>query len=743
MMSVHTDTPNLALRQARLEQRLSQQALAEHLGTTAVNISRWERGITMPGPYFRQLLCDFFQKPASALGLSAPSTPADRLTSVWTVPYQRNPYFVARAESLQQIHTYFQSERLPLALCGLGGVGKTQLAVEYAYRYAHDYTAVLWLEAETSEILLAGFAALAEVLELPAHQEQRHLIAAIKNWLSEHTGWLVVLDNVDDLSLVHQLLLPESQGAVLLTTRRQVTEPIAQALPVESLPDADGALLLLKRAKRIGLRATPDDASPEDLHAARAISTHVGGLPLALDQAGAYVLETGCSLAAYLDMYRTYRGELLQRRGQTPTDHPASVTTTWSLSFEKIKRTHPAAAEVLRLCAFLDPDAIPEELISDGGMHLGSVLKPIAANAFKMNEAIQELRRFSLVQRDPDAKTLRVHRLVQAVLQHTMESEEQRQWAERAVRATNSVFPETITQTTWPFCRRYLSQAQICSVWIARFAFNFEEAASLLVRTAHYLRDRALYAQAESLYRQALRIEEQIQVPDHLDIANVLHRLAEIYKLLGRYEEAEMIYRRALRIREDKLGPDHPEVANVLNNLANIRLQQKKFEEAESLYQRTLRIREQMLGPDHPEMATVLNNLANVYREQGKHEEAESFYMRALHIWERALGPEHARVTVALNNLADLYRIQERYEEAKTLYVRALGIREAALGPNHPDVATVLYNLAELASSQEMSTEAERLYERALRIWKQALGPEHPYIEMVQNNLKSIYQKQG
>ena len=189
-----------------------------------------------------------------------------------------------------------------------------------------------------------------------------------------------------------------------------------------------------------------DKASEAERNKAEEISQEMDGLPLALDQAGAYIEETACGLADYLDLYQKRGAALRKRRGGLIADHPESVATTWSLSIEKIELANPAAAELLRLCAFLAPDAIPEEIITESAPDLGPVLQPVAADPFELNAAIEELHKFSLVKRDPDAKTLTIHRLVQVVIKDEHgPATHNRQWAGWVVRAVNDTFP---------YCRR-------------------------------------------------------------------------------------------------------------------------------------------------------------------------------------------------------------------------------------------------------------------------------------------------
>ena len=209
---------------------------------------------------------------------------------------------------------------------------------------------------------------------------------AVKRWLSSHEGWLLILDNADDLAMTREFIPPGKNGHVLLTTRARAAGAIARRVEIQEMGTEEGALFLLRRAKYIAEDAPLDAAAEADQATAKEIATQLDGLPLALDQAGAYIEETGCGLSGYLDLYRSHAPELLRRRGALASDHPDPVATTWALSFENIEKANPAAAELLRFCAFLHPDGIPEEVFSEGAPELGPVLGPVGSDAFALNE---------------------------------------------------------------------------------------------------------------------------------------------------------------------------------------------------------------------------------------------------------------------------------------------------------------------------------------------------------------------
>jgi len=732
------------LRQERLRRHLSQEELAEALSVSPRSIIRWEQGKAVPQPSVRLQLSRFFEQlPNELFG-------EEEEQKLWSVPYPRNPFFTGREEILSHMYEQFHQDHTmaltqSLAVSGLGGIGKTQIALEYTYQYRQHYRYVFWSSAATREALLADFTTMADLLQLPEKHEsdKNQLIKAVRHWFATHQDWLLVLDNVDDAAMIQDFVPIERPGHVLLTSRAQALGPLAQRIEVETMGITEATLLLLRRSRYLTPDAFLDHVSEDHLTAAETIAMEMDFLPLALDQAGAYIEEVGCSLSAYLELYRAHRKELLRRRGSVPTDHPEPVATTWSLSFQQIELASPAAAQLLQFCAFLEPDAIPEELISEGSAHLGPTLASMATDAFKLNEAIEELRRFSLVHRYPETRLLRIHRLVQAVLKDALETDEQRQWAERAVRAVNTTFPADAEDvSTWPRGQRFLAQAQVCSVLVQDYTLVVEEAAALLARTANYLHIYALYEQAEPLYQQALAIREQILGPEHPSTATGLNDLAYLYWQQSKYKQAEPLYQRALAIYEQQLGANHPKTAKCLNNLVILYGQQGKYAQAETLCQRALAIYEQQSGPDHPDTARSLNNLVILYGQQGKYAQAETLCQRALAIYEQQSGPDHPDTARSLNNLANLYCLQGKYEQAEPLYLRALAIYEQHLGVSHHSIAYLLHGLAELYQHQGKYEQAEPLYLRALAIYEQHLVADHPDMAESLHGLAKLYQHQ-
>ena len=611
--------------------------------------------------------------------------PQNPVLPCWNVPFSRNPFFTGREELLKLLHEDLTSKKaavLTQAISGLGGIGKTQIAVEYAYCYRDEYQAVLWATAATKDTLIVSFLDIARLLNLPEKDEQDQTITiqAVKQWLEHHDDWLLIVDNADNLALAEEFLPTGSRGYILLTTRAQALGVLAEGINVEKMGTKEGMLLLLRRAKVLAKEA-PLAQSPEtDRTAAESIVKEMDGLPLALDQAGAYIEETQCSVSAYLDGYQKRQAELLKRRGGTGKEHPEPVATTWSLSFEQVERHNQMAAGLLRVCAFLASDAIPEDLLLKGASELGGHVQPLTTDATRINDAIGVLLNYSLVKRDPHEHTLFIHRLVQVVLKESMDEHTRREWAERTVRAISLAFPDVTDVKLWEQCERFLPHAQVCATLIEEYTFEFDNAYNLLVQMAFYLEERAQYNQAEPLFQRALAICEKQLGPEHYQTAMSLDNLAIVYKEQGKYAQAEPLYQRALTIFERQLGPEHYQTATCLDNLAMLYRAQGKYVQAEPLFQRALAIYEKQLGPEHYETATCLDNLAGLFFEQKRYEQAEPLFQRALAIKEKQLGLGHPITAVTLNNLAELYRAQGKYVQAEPLSQRALAIRERWLG---------------------------------------------------------------
>ncbi|MBV9230722.1 MAG: tetratricopeptide repeat protein [Chloroflexi bacterium] len=726
--------PNERLKAQRIKKNWTQVYVATQIGANDTEVSRWETGSAVPGLYFREKLCALFGTTSEELGFaSSPPEAAqercDICPPLWHVPYRRNRFFTGREERLAHLHAQLQAEQGAevsiKVVSGLGGIGKTQLALEYVYRYRHSYTAVLWIQADTAERVQAELAALASLLHLPEQRamDQEQAVRAVKHWFEEHTNWLLILDNVEDIMGV-SAMIPAGAGHVLLTTRAQANGTLARHIDLEQMTLEEGTLFLLRRAKILGGHDPLDQVDETLQEQARAIACELDGLPLALDQAGAYIEETGCGLSDYLDRYHLRRTDLLKRRGRLSADHPASVSKTFALSYEQVERTNEAAAELLQFCAFLDPDGIPEELIAEGSAFLGPLLRPVAADRLACDEALAVLRSYSLVQRHAGMRTLTMHRLVQVVLKDRVDEDTRRQWAERALRAVHHVFPGESSIETWPFCQRYLPHAQCCIQFIEKEHLYFPEAVQLLARAGTYLKDRARYSEAEHLLQDARQLQKRLPQPAYESLAETLHRLGQLYFEQGRYSQTEACWQEALALQEEHLETHSHERARALNHLGTLYLEQGRTREAEPLLQQALFLYKQV-EPGHSVGIHSLISQGWGYMQQGRYQDAEALLQHALALLEQG-GPQDLFMIHNVHCLGRLYTLQGYYQKAEECFQRGLALWEQLAFP-HPCTARIFNGLASLRIRQGKHSEAEAYYRRAITFWEQ-LSFQYPLV---------------
>jgi transcriptional regulator with XRE-family HTH domain/tetratricopeptide (TPR) repeat protein len=511
----------------------------------------------------------------------------------WYVPYPRNLFFTGRAALLESVrHRLLSSRVVPqvVAITGLGGIGKTQLAVEYAYRYRDEYQAVVWLNADSIETLVASCIDLANSLDLPekSAQDRQATVNVVQRWLRENPGCLIILDNVDNPAAVYDFLMQLGESHILITTRMQAVGAVAQTLELAELNPEESMLLLLRRAKITSLDVLLETIPETSTTLARAIVDMLAGLPLALDQAGSYIEETGCGLAGYLHLLKKQQAKML-RANPVSARYPASVATTWTLSFQKIKQANPASAELLYLCAFLKPDKIYEEFIAAGAKELGPVLHPVASDAFELHRAVGELRKYSLVRTDPDSGALSIHRLVQVVIRDAMELKEQFMWVDRTTRLVNSAFPlvtVAMWHETWSKCQRYYPQAETCITLIEHWGLLGDGVTQLLNKVGKYLEERTQLDEAERMYQKALKLDERLHGREHMTVANDLSNLAMLYEKQAKHTQAEALYREALLLLDQLVGLEHTNIA-LVKKYVNLLHKLERQHEAAEWYLRT------------------------------------------------------------------------------------------------------------------------------------------------------------
>ena len=625
-------------------------------------------------------------------------------------------------DSLRSALTSGRHAAVTQAISGLGGVGKTQLDTEYAYRYTSDYEVVWWVRSEEAATLLSDYAALAGALDLPGKGEAdlRIVAEAVRRRLEQSGRWLLVFDNAVEASQVREYLPQVTTGHVVITSRNPAWGGIASPLPVHVFDRDESVEFLLRRTGQ------SDEAAAGELAEA------VGDLPLALEQAAAYVEAAGQSLSGYVELFRERRDELLAS-GEAPEGYGFIVATTWNISFQMLEEESGEAAALLRLVSFLAPDdsdSVPEPLRA-------ALAAPLA-----FDRALGALRRYSLV--EVEGEELAVHRLVQAAVRDRLDEGETKEWAEAAVALLYAAYPyEENNVETWAGSGRLLAHALAAAGHSEPLGAAPEATVLLLNEVGSYLDIRADFVEAASSYRRALAIGEDVFGPDDSRVAAIVNNLGYILRLQGDLAAARAHFERALRIDEAAYGPDHPDVATDVNNLGSVLREEGDPAGARAHFERALRIDEAAYGPDHPKVAIRVNNLGDVQREQGDLAGARIYHERALWIDEAAYGPDHPEVATDVNNLGRVLRAEGDLAGARAHFERALKIFEKAFGPEHPNVATSVNNLGSVLQEEGDLAGARASFERAVRIDEAAHGPDHPDVAIDVNNLGGLLQAEG
>ena len=610
------------------------------------------------------------------------------------------------------------------AITGMGGLGKTQLVVQFAYCYGRYFRGVHWFNLADPTLLdseiahcgleMAGFAP-----NWPEDQPSQ-VALTLNTWKSDGPR-LLVLDNFEDVDKINNILprLRHSSLRLLITSRR-TNWPRTSGLSTFQLElfAPEESLAFLKNS----LENRKD--KEEEL---ATLAERLGHLPLALELASRYL--NGHPRLS-VDDYRVQAKEAFDHPSMrdwrkdlpAPTQHDLDLQRTFALSWESVNEE--IAQKMFLMAGYLAPNTpILPEIFE----------KALEISGEACDEALNTLYGLGLLRKSENDQPT-VHPLLAEYARAL--AEENREILEKLADVLGTLSKQAI-DTGLPFQVIPLRPHLPITASHAEEA-NVQDAGTLWNNYGYHLWMIADYAGARAAYKRALKIDEANFGLDHPNVAIRVNNIGLLLKSLGDFKGARVAYQRAIKIWETKLGVDHPQVALGVNNLGSVLQDLGDLKAARTAYKRALKIDESTFGPDHPDVARDVNNLGDVLRELGDLNGARTAFERVIKIWETNLGPDHPLVSTGVNNLGSVLQDLGDLNGARTMFERALKIEETALGLDHPSVAIRVNNLGLVLDELGDLNGARAAYERALKILKKFLPPEHPDIKTVQENLDSL-----
>jgi hypothetical protein len=637
---------------------------------------------------------------------------------VWGALPARNPGFTGREGLLAAVRDALVSggRAAVQALHGWGGVGKTQLAAEYAHRFLADYDVVWWISAERAGLIGEQVAALGAALgcAAPGTPLERVRVAVLTE-LREREPWLLVFDNAESPQDIAGWL-PGGNGHALITSRAQGWEEVAVPVEVDVLARAESVALLTGRVP--GLADADADRVAHEL----------GDLPLALAQAAAYLAETGMPADQYADLLGT-RAAQLMGEGRPPS-YPQPLAAVTGLVLDRLRGQDPAAAELAGVCAFLAPEAIPAGWFLAAAAALPAALAGPTADPLAWGQLLAALRRSALAR--VDASGLVMHRLTQAIIRGSLPPDQAaaaRALAEAVIAASDP--GDTDEPGTWDGWARLLPHllaldpAATSNPGLRRLAW----------RAARYLIVRG---DARGGHDLADRLYQQWRVrlgPNDPDTLGAGHNLGHALRELGRPGEARLLSEDILDRRRRVLGEDDPDTLISANGLASGLRALDEYQAAWELDEDTVARRRQVLGEDHPDTLISANNVAEDLRLLGEHQAARELDEDTLARKRRVRGEDHPSTLTSASNLAeDLHALGE-YQAARELDEDTLARRRRVLREDHPSTLASASNLADDLRALGEYQAARELDEDTLARRRQVLGEDHPYTQRSARNL--------
>ncbi|WP_155128769.1 FxSxx-COOH system tetratricopeptide repeat protein [[Actinomadura] parvosata] len=714
------------------------------------------------------------------MSVSHYSPESGQLPAIWGRVPQRNMNFTGRVDLLRSLHEGLMSDVtavVPHALHGLGGVGKTQLAIEYAHRFRKEYELVWWIPADQPMLVKSSLAGLARELRLPigpstgVEEAAEAALDALRRGVP-YTKWLLIFDNADEVDEINAIA-PRGPGHVLITSRNHSWQGVVDTLAVDVFPRAESIEFLIKRVPH-GITETEADELAEAL----------GDLPLALEQAGALQVETTISVKDYLRLLDEQTTRLLGTN--KPADYPLSMSAAWALSVSQLTTRMPIAVELLRCCAFFGPEPIPRDLFDRLPPEFaeGSMLAETLADPILTSRILRELGRYALVRIDSASRTLQIHRLVQALLRDELSAEEReamRKEAHLLLAAAadpyepddtaawprfggllGHVTPSQVDQSEDPRIRRFTltmmrylyssgdfksaqSLVDRCiAQWRATSGDDDQNVLSAQRHQAIILRELGNLGESFSLNQRLLVRMREVLGEDHEETLLLLNSHGADLRFRGDFAAALQHDLDSLRRHEEVFGREHRRTLRAMNNLALDYLLLGDYERALDLQSTTFRLQRRP-GSQVSSMNVLSswNGLARVVRLSGKYREACDIGEDAYEFGVEQLGVEHPWTLRVAKDLSIAKRRDAKAEEALDLAHRTFELQVRNVGMHHPDTLAAGLCLANAQRTSGETAEALALLEELTPQFETMYGADHPFKYGCDTNLALLLRVNG
>ncbi|OJJ07396.1 hypothetical protein ASPVEDRAFT_65790 [Aspergillus versicolor CBS 583.65] len=672
------------------------------------------------------------------------------------VPFGRNGRFVGREAELDTliaklITNNTEEDCQRVSIFGLGGIGKTQIAIELAYkvRKVSVSHSVFWVSAVTAEMFKEGFRHIGEVLKIPGIEEKdAEIHTLVRAALSkEDLGrWVLIIDNADDVEMLYRNsyenygeapvtlieYLPFSRlGSIVITTRNieaAINHSGVDRVEVSNLSPEDATELLRSNIGDISITAEME-SMPELLGV-------LEYLPLAIMQAAAYLCAKQMSITRYLQIYRNNAEALFEildrniedtRRYRTLSK---PVATTWFISFENIARDDQLAADYLCFMSCVHRQNIP-----------GSLLP--SAPLLEAANSIGTLKAYALITERSGGDCFDVHSLVHLSVQKWLAARGKfYEWRRKVLNRIAEVFP-TGEQENRDLWNLYLPHARHILASVELHTLTDQAGRTLLYNMGWCLESGGWYKEAEVICRKSIQATERALGPNHLETLKSMSKLGQVLDAIDEEKEAETTFRHVLKKRESIIGPEHPDTLYAALNLVQLLRAQGRIKEAYEMNDRALKGMNKTLGPDHPGTLACFSNLAQILQSQGHFDAAKDLNERTLATRERTLGPTHQDTLTSINNLALVLDNKKDHKAAEVMFRRVWEKSEAIFGPEHPLTLTAINNVAMMLNRQGQNAEVTKMLQGVLEIHQKLFGPEHGSTLVTMHNLAYVSHAQG